>query len=325
MKKTAYLIIIGFLVFNYSFGQNQEKYSEFIKEALNLYEAKDFEKSAKKYKEAFDQLDGKANPNDRYNAACSYSLANDLENSFYHLFYLVEHPKIKYYSFITTDSDLESLHSDNRWEKLIAIVKANKDDAEKKLDKPLIAILDTIFTKDQTYRSQIGEIEETFGRESNEMKKHWELIEEKDSINLIKIKNILDEKGWLGPRIIGNQGNSTLFLVIQHSDLETQLKYLPLMREAAKQGSANPSSLALLEDRVALRQGKRQIYGSQIGRDSEAGEYYVSPMIDPENVDKRRAQVGLGTLQDYVSNWNIIWDVEKYKKDLSGLEQKLKN
>jgi hypothetical protein len=31
-------------------------------------------------------------------------------------------------------------------------------------------------------------------------------------------------------------------------------------------------------------------------------------------VDKRRAEVGLGTIQDYISRWNITWDVEEYKK-----------
>ncbi len=41
------------------------------------------------------------------------------------------------------------------------------------------------------------------------------------------------------------------------------------MREAVKKGNANSSSLALLEDRVALRKGEKQIYGSQIGRDQE--------------------------------------------------------
>jgi len=101
----------------------------------------------------------------------------------------------------------------------------------------------------------------------------------------------LDERGWLGLKVIGNQGNSTLFLVIQHSDLETQLKYLPMMREAVKLGNTRASSLALLEDRVALRQGKRQIYGSQIGRDQETGEYYVSPLIEPEKVNERRHHI----------------------------------
>ena len=59
---------------------------------------------------------------------------------------------------------------------------------------------------------------------------------------------------------------------------------------------------------------KGQIYGSQIGRDQETGEYFVSPLIDPENVDKRRAEVGLGTISEYVAIWDMTWDVEKHKE-----------
>lgn len=309
-------------MFNISFGQNQEKYPEFVKEAWKLYESKEYKKSADKYNEAFDQIDGKAYPNDRYNAACSYALAKDIENSFCHLFRLAENPITKYknYGHITTDTDLDILHKDKRWDKLIKIVKSNEEEAEKDLDKPLVAILDSIYTEDQTYRHQIDKVEEKFGRDSEEMKVHWKLINEKDSINLIKVKKILDERGWLGAEMIGRQGNSTLFLVIQHSDLETQLKYLPMMREAVKEGNANASSLALLEDRVALRQGRRQIYGSQIGRDQETGEYYVSPLIDPGNVDKRRAEVGLGTLANYVNYWGMTWDIEKHKARTKKIE-----
>ena len=322
MKNRILATVIGLLMFNISFGQNQEKYPEFIKEAWKLYESKEYKKSADKYKEAFEQIDGKAYPNDRYNAACSYALAKDVENSFYHLFRLAENPKTKYknYNHISVDADLNILHKDERWNKLLMIVKSNKEEAEKDLDKPLVAILDKIYQEDQKYRHQLDEVEEKYGRDSEEIKAHWKLINEKDSINLIEIKKILDERGWLGKEIIGGQGNGTLFLVIQHSDLETQLKYLPMMREAVKKGNANASSLALLEDRVALRQGNRQIYGSQIGRDTETGEYFVSPLIDPENVDKRRAEVGLGTLADYVNHWGMTWDIEKHKERTKKIE-----
>ncbi|HZH70497.1 MAG TPA: DUF6624 domain-containing protein [Flavobacteriaceae bacterium] len=324
--KILIAITIGLLFTTSGFGQNQEKYSEFVKEAWSLYESKDYKQSAKKYKAAFDELDGKAYPNDRYNAACSYALANDIENSFYHLFYLAENSKIKYknLSHISTDTDLDTLHSDDRWSELIKIVEANKQEYEKDFDKPLVAKLDTIYQLDQNYRRQISDIEEKYGRESEEMEAHWKLIQKTDSINLVKIKKILDERGWLGPKVIGNQGNSTLFLVIQHADLETQQKYLPMMREAVKLGNASASSLALLEDRVALRQGKRQIYGSQIGRDPETGEYYVSPLIEPEKVNERRAEVGLGTIQDYIQNWGMTWDIEKHKETTKKIESQKK-
>jgi hypothetical protein len=73
-------------------------------------------------------------------------------------------------------------------------------------------------------------------------------MREKDSLNLIKVKKILNERGWLGEDIIGHYGNLTLFLVIQHSSLETQEKYSVMMKEAVKKGNASPSNFALLED-----------------------------------------------------------------------------
>ena len=117
------------------------------------------------------------------------------------------------------------------------------------------------------------------------------------------------------------QGNSALFLVIQHADQKTQEQYLPVMREAVAKGNAAASSLALLEDRVALGQGKKQIYGSQIGMFAETNENYVLPLEDPDNVDKRRSEVGLGKLQEYVSYWGLTWDPEEYKKNLPRYEE----
>lgn len=96
------------------------------------------------------------------------------------------------------------------------------------------------------------------------------------------------------------------------------------MREAVKKGNASSSNLALLEDRVALRQGKKQIYGTQVTKDEVTGESYVLPLEDPDNVDKRRAEVGLEKLQDYLSNFGIKWDVEEYKMKLSEIEAKQK-
>lgn len=324
MKKLTLLAILSFLVFNFTYGQDQEKYSNLIKDAWNLYQSKDFLKSGQKYSEAFVTLDGNGKVNDRYNAACSWALANKADSAFVQLFKIAEKDNFTNLGHITTDPDLNSLHKDERWNKLIAIVKSNKEKAEANLNKPLVRILDTVYQEDQKYRQQIKGIEEKYGRESDEMRAHFKILMEKDSINLIKVKKLLDEHGWLGADVIGNQGNATLFLVIQHSDLETQEKYLPMMREAVKKGNASSSSLALLEDRVALRNGKKQIYGSQVRRDQETGEYYVSPLIDPDNVDKRRAEVGLGPIQEYISNWGITWDVENYKKKLPEYESKQK-
>jgi len=315
MNLRILLALCGLFCFTLSFAQDMEKYGEHAKAASELYDKKEFKESAEQYKLAFDVLGGKAYPNDRYNAACSYALSAQSDSSFYHLFYLAN-SKTKYtnYDHLIADTDLKSLYEDKRWSELTTLVKANKDEAEKYFDKPLVAQLNKIYEEDQSYRMKIGEVEKEFGRDSDEMKALWKTINEKDSVNLIAVKKILDERGWLGAEVVGGRGNTTLFLVIQHADLETQEHYLPMMREAVKDGKARGSSLALLEDRVAMRNGKEQIYGSQINRDKATGEFFVFPVVDPENIDARRAEVGLGPIADYAGRWDIKWDVEKHKE-----------
>lgn len=305
-------------------GQDPARYDALVKDAFAHYEKKEYMASAQRYSAAFEALGWKGYANDRYNAACSWALAGVPDSAFFQLFRVAERMNYTKLGHITTDADLNSLHADARWEALIAIVRANKENAEANLDRPLAALLDSIYTEDQQYRRRIDEVEKRHGRDSQEMKDLWRTIAEKDSSNLVVVKRILDERGWLGADIVGQTGNSTLFLVIQHADQATQEKYLPMMREAVKKGNADASSLALLEDRTALGQGKRQLYGSQIGRDPATGEFYLSPLEDPDHVDERRAAMGLGPIAGYLANWNMTWDPEAYKKELPALEERLK-
>lgn len=324
MKKCIFSALLLLLIANLCHGQDPQRYATLAGEADALYEKKEFLLSGQKYAEAFAVNGGKGKTNDRYNAACSWALANQVDSAFVQLYKASMEGGYANYVHITSDSDLNLLHADKRWEEIMALVKANKEKAEANLDKPLVAILDQVYYEDQHHRHEIDSVNQKHGWESAEMKALWKIIEEKDSLNLLQVKKILDERGWLGRDIVGAQGNTTLFLVIQHADLPTQEKYLPLMQEAAKKGNANPANLALLEDRVALRQGKRQIYGSQVSRDEASGQSYVLPLDDPDHVDERRASVGLGKLQDYVGRWGITWDVEAYKKMLPEIELKQK-
>jgi hypothetical protein len=183
-----------------------------------------------------------------------------------------------------------------------------------KYNNPLILQLDSIFQTDQKYRLIIDSVFKKYGMESPEGRALVQAVRKADSINLIKVKNIIKTHGWPSREEVGQTGNITVFLVIQHADSATQVEYLPIMRKAVIEGKAEASQLALLEDRVALKQGRKQIYGSQIGRNERTGESYVLPLIDPENVDKRRKEVGLPPLSEYVKQWGIEWDVDEYKK-----------
>ncbi|MBF6607932.1 MAG: hypothetical protein ITG00_04245 [Flavobacterium sp.] len=193
--------------------------------------------------------------------------------------------------------------------------------AEAAFDKPLKEKLEAIYDRDQAIRREYIAAQKKLGFGHTIVDSLGTEMNKIDSVNHKEIVAILDTQGWVGSDKVGKKANQALFLVIQHADLETQKRYLPMMRDAVKAEKANPASLALLEDRIELREGRRQIYGSQIGRHPITNEHYVLPLRDPENVDERRAAVGLGPMSQYTENWNLKWDVEAYKKLLPEYEQ----
>jgi len=150
-----------------------------------------------------------------------------------------------------------------------------------------------------------------YGYDSKEMESLSTEIGKKDSIDLIKTETILDKYGWLGPDQVGDIGTVAEFIVIQHADQPIHEKYLPLMRQAVKEGKARPDDLALLEDRTALEEGKKQIYGSQVGLDTKTNKYYLRPIEDEPNVNKRRASVGLMPLEEYAKLFGIVYKLPK--------------
>jgi hypothetical protein len=120
-----------------------------------------------------------------------------------------------------------------------------------------------------------------------------------------KIEKIIAEYGWPDKNEVGPQGSTTVFLVIQHADSVTQVKYLPVLRKAVEEGKADNHQLATLEDRIAIMQHGYQVYGTQLGIDQETGKYFVLPIQDPEEVDKRRLKLGLGPLSEYLRRFGI--------------------
>jgi len=312
MKKSV--LIIAFVCFvGTVFAQNTTSplYTKLVSKADSLYGVKNYKASAFTFSAAFKANSGYAVPRHRYNAACAWALAGYPDSAFHNLDILAQKAGYASYDHIIIDADLISLHTDKRWAPVLAMFKANQDKAEAHYNKPLQRELDSIYDTDQGGRQQLDPVEQKYGKDSKEIKQLWVEINRNDSINLIKVKQVLDKYGWLGPDVVGSKGSVTLFLVIQHADAKDRDKYLPMMREAVKKGNAQGSQLALMEDRSALEHGKKQIYGSQIGRDEKTGKYYIDPIEDEPNVDKRRAAVGLDSLEDYAQQWGIVYKLPK--------------
>ena len=322
----SYLLVLLFValsISNLSAQTSSKNYSELIRAGWKLCLEKDFTTSAKIYEQAF-KVNPKVPLNDRYNAACINSLANNSNAAFKHLFIAANELKWYDINHLKNDTDLTYIRADKRWNQLIAVMQKNKQEVEKYYDKKLVAQLDKIYFDDQSTRSQIRSKEEKYGRDSKEMRAFWQVILKNDSINLIKVSKILDTQGWPSKKKIGTRGNSTLFFVIQHADLNAQTKYLPMITKAVKNGNLPKRQYAMFYDRLVLRQGKRQIYGTQLAMSKELKKPYVLPLDDVKNVDKRRAEMGLNTMQENLNRWDLTWNIEAYLKILPKIEAREK-
>lgn len=331
MKNSNSFQIVIFLVSSITatcFAQPHESYNKSIKLAEQFYQEKAYIKAAQLYSKAFISNNNLGLVRDRYEAARCWALGGQVDSAFHQLERAAK-GKFGEYPEMIADTAFANLRDDTRWVTLMNAVKVNQQTQNpnlawqfKRLNKPLVALLDTIYTNDQLVRKQEREIIQRYGWSSPEMKSHIAVMLRTDSLNQEKVKHILDTYGWLGKEEVGDRGNEALFLVVQHAGLPMQLRYLPLVRKAVKEGKIQPASLAILEDRVALRQGKKQIYGSQLELNNKTNKYYVQAMEDPENVDKRREAVGLPPMKEYVSKWEINWSLKQYKKDLAEAESK---
>lgn len=314
------LLIFSLSIFAASNALCQTSYRNLTKEARELYNHKEYLKSGIIYSDAFKCAGDSILTFDRVAAASSWTQAGLPDSAFNQLFKVSQDSTFIYYNYlIVHQPDLIPLHFDGRWKSIIQRIKDNFLKKEIQVDINLINILDSVYQIDQLYQQKYVVIQNKFGSQSDEFKSFRSEMQKQYQQNLTKVSKIIDEQGWPGINKIGHEGNLALFLVIQHSNLDTQIKYLPLMREAVKNGNASPANLALLEDRVAVKQGKKQIYGTQIETDEKTGKSWLAPLNDPDNVDTRRKEIGLEKLSDYLSTFGIKWDLEEYKK--SGLKR----
>lgn len=185
-----------------------------------------------------------------------------------------------------------------------------------KIEENLISILDTIWRTEQgpiRLRDSLGKVH---GYESEEFQEQNEIYHRNHDLNERKILGILDTQGWPDINIVGEQGHLTICNVLQHSGIEVRKKYIPMMKKAVKEKGLAQRLLARSEDRLATDRGELQIYGGQIKYYPETKSFNVWPIIDPENVDKRRAEIGLAPIAEFLANRRhpLKWDLEEQIK-----------
>lgn len=127
-----------------------------------------------------------------------------------------------------------------------------------------------------------------------------------DSLNLLRVDQIIRQYGYPGLSLVGPGTNEAAFFVIQHSSKID--KYLSLIKKAADKKELNFRLYAMMLDRSLMYSGKEQIYGTQgmginaVNAQTGAKEfrYIIWPIKDPAHVNERRKKAGFrATIEDY--------------------------
>lgn len=159
-------------------------------------------------------------------------------------------------------------------------------------DLVLKGTLESIFERDQYNRLLWSQaVKNNPGdSERNELLARQALMT--DSLNLVLVGEILSQYGFPRKESVGDFGNQAVWIVFQHSSLDYQQRFLPQLEAAVARGDIAPLFLALLRDRIDVREGRPQRYGTQI--DSNGN---LAPLLDASRVNQWRQEVGLPAIE----------------------------
>jgi hypothetical protein len=131
-----------------------------------------------------------------------------------------------------------------------------------------------------------------------------------DHENQQKVISIIEKCGFPSAEQAGLSGVNTVFLIIQHASLKQQEKYFTYIQQSAARGDIGWSAVAMMEDRILMGKGRKQKYGSQVTKVGD-GPWQLYPVEDPMHVNQRRAQAGLGPIEEYLANFDIVFSLQE--------------
>jgi hypothetical protein len=158
---------------------------------------------------------------------------------------------------------------------------------------------------------ELKEIDQLAAKNAHPPKEYGHLTSEewnakKDSIyrtHKTRLEEILNQYGYPGYDLVGEKAEQAYWVMVQHSDFdpEFQKKVLLELEKQVQKENANSRNFGLLTDRVKINTGQKQIYGTQVTYISEKCQAIPKPLEDSANVNKRRAEVGLPPIEEYLN------------------------
>ncbi|MFA7081085.1 MAG: DUF6624 domain-containing protein [Bacteroidales bacterium] len=328
MKKTLLLVLLIAPFFSYSQSCKviyKLNPTEFFESTKELRKVQNYDEIIRMINDSIKKDSSEIWP--YYQLACTYSIKGDTTVPFHYLYKYID---LKEFSDdILSDSDFDKLHSTYAWKCLKDTMTKVYLSKYPNITNPDLSIkLWECGIYDQMYR--------TLGRNQKR------LITEFDTVVLQKMDDSFIDSlesqadfvyGLLNKGIIptysmvGVEASNTFLLIFKHmyrKDLSK--KKLKLLYKAAINREISIEHYIIVHDFSLIQKGKKQLYGTQVGQiieydkkgDRVYGKGFFSPIEDEKNVNKRRLQLGLPTIEEYAKKINIDYKYDAEYDKLSA-------
>jgi acid stress-induced BolA-like protein IbaG/YrbA len=214
--------------------------------ADSFYAKKDYANAAAYYEKYLLYETGSVIDHDYILLAHSFYKAGNHEKAIWALSFLVksfifsECQEIQFYFKHTiVDTNLQYIETLKKCE-------CNRIGKSRAFKSDVAGLLDSIYMGDQVGRSIVSN-----------PGLPWRYIDNTSSLHLID--SIYKKYGWLSKSEVGPNASMAQFLVIQHSNLESQVKRQDRVKNAVQNCLIEPDVHALLLDRISVQKGEKQL------------------------------------------------------------------
>lgn len=141
------------------------------------------------------------------------------------------------------------------------------------------------------------------------------------------LATLYEKHGWPGPQLVGRDGSEACYWLGLSSYKNSKFQYQSamLMKDSLPKGELYGIEYAITIDRWLCLSYKPTLFGSVNDFNQESGLVeFTSDVVDPENLNKRRAEVGLPNFEDANRELKIRASTQKWPHDTQADWEKMK-
>lgn len=182
-----------------------------------------------------------------------------------------------------------------------------------------------IVTENKELRKELLKMMETRDRLNQKISenftKNQKLVPEFNQLgetHLLRLCQIIKEKGWLTKDLIREDGiRAMLWIIRNNRSFQLQTEFYPVLVEAAKKDYIPKSELASIVDSVRIGVGQPQLFGTQAKIKDDL--IYIQPLLNEEKVDEWRKQYDLPPLNVFIKQLEVRYLMNVLKSPPSAL------